>query len=67
MRSGTPRLALTGTARYEPLLSLRLFIIQRGLSLPGPWPDVHGPHLTYCASVDIPANGHGGPVTLPGL
>ncbi len=31
-----------------------------GLSLPRPWPDAYGPHLTYLASEDIPANGHGG-------
>jgi hypothetical protein len=33
------------------------------LSLPGLWPDVHGPHLTLLASEDIPANGLRGPVT----
>src|SRR3546814_3390879 len=33
------------------------------LSLPGPWPDVHGAHLTYRASEDSQANGHGGPTT----
>ena len=32
-------------------------------ALGGLWPDLHGPHLTYWASEDIPANGHGGPVT----
>src|SRR5436305_15238056 len=39
----------------------------RGLSLPGPWSDAHGPHLTYWASVDITAHGHGGPATRPFL
>jgi hypothetical protein len=29
----------------------------RGLSLPGPWSGSHGPHLTFTASEDIPANG----------
>jgi hypothetical protein len=33
------------------------------LSLPGPWSDAHDPHLTFWASVDFPANGHGGPAT----
>jgi hypothetical protein len=33
----------------------------RGLSLPGPWSDVHGPHLTLLASEDFPANDLGGP------
>jgi len=37
----------------------------RGLSLPGLWSDAHGSHLTYWASVDITANGHGGPATRP--
>ena len=37
----------------------------RGLSLPGPRPEAHGPHLTFTASEDIPENGHGGPTTLP--
>jgi len=39
-----------------------------GLSLPGPWSDAHGPHLTFWASVDQRANGQGGPATplLPG-
>ncbi|VVT04231.1 hypothetical protein SPHINGO361_110267 [Sphingomonas sp. EC-HK361] len=34
-----------------------------GLSLPRPWPDAHGSHLTLRASEDILANGHGGPAT----
>ena len=48
---------------------VRAFIIPeaihhpRGLSLPGPWSDAHGPHLTYRASEDNPATGHGGPAT----
>ena len=37
----------------------------RGLSLPGPWPEAFGPHLTFLASEDIPENGHGGSTTLP--
>ena len=37
----------------------------RGLSLPGPWPEAYGPHLTFLASEDIPENGHGGSTTLP--
>ena len=39
--------------------------LPRGLSLPGPWSDAHGPHLTYRASEDNPANDHGGPATQP--
>jgi len=46
-------------------LALRLFIIHRGLSLLGSWSEAHGPHLTYRASVDNPAHGHGGPATPP--
>ena len=63
---GRPKLASAGTARYELIISLRLFINPWGLSLPGPWPEAHGSHLTYRASEDIRANGHGGPVTHPG-
>src|SRR3546814_2492050 len=33
----------------------------RGLSLPEPWSDAHGPHLTLLASEDFPANDLGGP------
>jgi hypothetical protein len=35
----------------------------RGLSLPGPWPDVYGSHLTLLASEDLPATDLRGPVT----
>ncbi len=31
-----------------------------GLALGGPWSVLSGSHLTYLASVDIPANGQGG-------
>lgn len=55
---------MAGTARYELIISLRLFINPWGLSLPGPWPEANGSHLTYRASEDIRANGHGGPVTF---
>src|SRR3546814_11609397 len=37
----------------------------RGLSLPGPWSDAHGPHLTLLASEDLPANDLGGPANRP--
>ena len=63
MARRAPRLGMAGSARCEPLLSLRLFIIHRGLSLLGPWSEAYGPHLTYRASVDNPAYGHGGPAT----
>src|SRR3546814_5001921 len=35
----------------------------RGLSLPGPWSDAHGTHLTVLASDDFPANDLGGTAT----
>jgi 5-formyltetrahydrofolate cyclo-ligase len=36
------------------------------LSLSGSWSDLYGAHLTFTASEDIPANGHGGPANPHG-
>lgn len=39
-------LVTAGSARYEPYFIPEAIHHPRGLSLPGPWSDAHGPHLT---------------------
>jgi hypothetical protein len=49
-----------GTARCAPSNIPEAIQHPRGLALGGSWSVLSGPHLTFTASEDIQANGHGG-------
>jgi hypothetical protein len=49
-----------GTARCAPSNIPEAIQHPRGLALGGSWSALSGPHLTFTASEDIQANGHGG-------
>lgn len=55
---------MTGTARYEPLNIPEAYRSKWELSLPGPWSDAYGAHLTFVASEDFRQTAMVGP-SLP--
>ena len=64
LTAANPRLVSGGHCPVRALAIIPEAIhLPRGLSLFRSWSDAHGPHLTFTASEDIQANGHGGPAT----